>query len=220
MKILKSMVAAMLLAGALTNTSCTDYQDEIDALDFRVTTLEQLVSKYNSDIENMRVVVQAVEQGDYITGYKEEDGGYVISFHKSDPIYIKDGVDGKDAEVPDIDIKKGDDGQYYWIINGEWLESESGERIRVNGKDGKDGKDAIAPQLRINEETGIWEISTDGGKTWDSTGTKAVGKDGADGKDGNQFFMTVTYEVNEQGEFMSITTKSGQTFRIPIYKNA
>ena len=110
-----------------------------------------------------------------------------------------------------------------------------------------DGKDAISPQVHINEESGIWEISVDGGVTWISTGTSATGndgkdgkdgkdgqdgkdgkdgkdgengKDGQDGKDGNQFFTSVTYEVNDSGEFMVVKTKAGQTFRIPIYKNS
>ena len=185
-----------------------------------------------------------MEDGDYITGVRESDGGYLINFAKAGPVFIKDGVDGlngKDAEVPDIDIVQDADGYYYWVINGNYI-TYNGQKIRVNGKDGKDGKDAVSPQVRINPTTSEWEISADGGNTWTSTGTSAKGKDGAngkdgkdgadgkdgkdgkdgengkDGKDGNQFFMTVTYEVNSDGEFMTITTQSGQTFRIPIYK--
>ena len=73
------------------------------------------------------------------------------------------------------------------------------------------------PLLRINPETLVWEISTDNGTTWQPTGTSAQGKDG---KDGNEFFYSVNYEVTAEGEFMTVVTKSGQTFRIPIYKNA
>ncbi|MBR1388303.1 MAG: hypothetical protein IJ569_01625, partial [Prevotella sp.] len=138
------------------------------------------------------------------------------------------------AQAPDIGIKQGDDGLWYWTLNGDWIMAGD-QMIRANGKDGKDGvdgrdgKDAVSPQVRINEETGIWEISIDGGLEWITTGTPTTGKDGKDGqdgqpgkdgKDGNQFFMNVYYEINDNGEFMVIVTKSGQTFRIPIYKNA
>ena len=44
-KIYQILCAALLVAGAATNISCTDYQDEIDALDYRVTVLENLVKK-------------------------------------------------------------------------------------------------------------------------------------------------------------------------------
>jgi hypothetical protein len=62
-----------------------------------------------------------------------------------------------------------------------------------------------------------WEISLDNGETWQPAGTSARGKDG---KNGNQFFESVSYEVTSEGEFMTVVTKSGQTFRIPIFKNA
>jgi hypothetical protein len=222
-RVLKTVLPFYLFACLPFVTSCTDYQDEIDALDYRVTVLENLVKTLNTDIEAMKIIVEAMEDGDYITGVKESDGGYLINFANAGPVFIKDGVDGldgKDAEVPNIDVVKDADGNYYWVIDGQYV-TDDGKKIRVNGKDGKDGKDAVAPQVRINPSTSEWEISVDGGTTWTPTGTSAKGKDGADGKDGkdgNQFFVTVTYEVNSDGEFMTVTTKSGQTFKIPIYK--
>lgn len=217
------LAALMLLTGGVLTTSCTDYQDEIDALDYRITVLEKLVKDLNNNIEAMKVIVTAMEEGDYITAVNETEEGYLVNFHKAGPIYIIDGVDGEDAQAPDITVVKDPtDGQWYWQINGEWL-LVGGEKIRANGKDGENGKDAISPQVRINQETGIWEVSTDGGLTWTSTGTPAKGKDGENGengKDGRQFFMEVNYTIDGNGnEYMVITTKSGQTFRIPIYTN-
>lgn len=229
-----------LIALMILTASCTDYQDEIDALDYRITVLENLVKQWNKDLESTQTLVQALENSDYITNVTENSEGYIITFNKSGAIVIKDGVDGKDgrdgknAQAPDIGIKQGDDGLWYWTLNGDWIMAGD-QMIRANGKDGKDGvdgrdgKDAVSPQVRINEETGILEISIDGGLEWITTGTPATGKDGKDGqdgqpgkdgKDGNQFFMNVYYEINDNGEFMVIVTKSGQTFRIPIYKNA
>ena len=223
----KILFAAMLLMGGIT-TSCTDYQDEIDALDYRVTVLENLVSRLNTDMKSMQVIVQAMEEGDYITNVRQTENGYIVNFHKAGPVEILDGVDGqdgKDAQAPDISIAQDPtDNQWYWKLNGEWL-TANGQRIRANGHDGTDGKDATSPKVRINPETGIWDISVDGGITWISTGTSATGRDGKDGengkdgKNGNQFFRSVTYEVNSDGEFMVIVTNSGQTFRIPIYTN-
>jgi len=279
-RIQRIMLTAIITLVAPAFTACTDYQDEINALDYRVTVLENLVRQLNSDLESMQVIVAAMETGDYITNVTENSQGYIITFNKSGAIVIKDGKDGndgrdgRDAQTPDISIKQGEDGFWYWTLNGEWITDSNGENVRANGKDGKDGqdgkdgidgkdgkdgKDAISPQVRINEETGIWEISIDGGLTWIPTGTPATGKDGKDGqdgkdgkdgengkdgkdgkdgqdgkdgengkdgqdgkdgKDGNQFFSSIYYEVNAEGEFMVIVTKAGQTFRIPIYKNS
>ena len=244
MKLLRNILFATALLGCgQLSTSCTDYQDEIDALDYRVTVLEELVRKINIDIDAMSVIAQAMETGDYITDVRETADGYLINFHQAGPVYIVngvDGADGRDAVVPDITIAQDPaDGNWYWMLNGSWLLAD-GQKVRANGKDGRDGADAVSPQVRINPDTTVWEISTDGGATWISTGTSAQGRDGAagkdgkdgrdgqdgqdgkdgvDGKDGNQFFMTVTYEINGSEEFMVITTKSGQKFKIPIYQN-
>lgn len=251
MKKLQKIIAAFLIAlAAPLWTACTDYQDEIDALDYRITVLENLVKQMNTDLASMQVIVNVMETSDYITNVTHNDMGYIITFKNSEAIVIKDGVDGrdgrdgKDAQTPDISVQQDEDGFWYWTLNGVWITYPDGEKVRANGKDGrdgkdgKDGKDAVSPKVRINEETGIWEISIDGGVTWLTTGTSATGKDGKDGKDGedgkdgqdgkdgkdgkdgNIFFTSITYEVNAEGEFMVIITKSGQTFRIPIYKNA
>ena len=172
------LLAAMLLVSGAITTSCTDYQDEIDALDYRITVLEELVKQVNNNLDAMRTIVDAMEAGDYITDVRETTGGYVANFHKAGPLYIMDGVDGKDAQTPDISLQQDPaDGQWYWVVNGEWLVI-NGEKICASGKDGKDGKD------------------------------------------GNQFFLTVSYTIDSDGtEYMVITTKGGQTFKIPIYDN-
>ena len=264
-KIQNIMLTAIMALMAPVFTACTDYQDEIDALDFRITVLENLVKQLNFDLESMQVIVYAMESGDYITNVTENSEGYILTFNNAGSVVIKNGVDGingkdgKDAQTPDISVVQGEDGLWYWTLNGELLTNEDGDPIRANGKDGQNGqdgkdgldgkdgqdgkdgengKDAVSPQVRINGETGIWEISIDGGINWISTGTPATGNDGKDGKDGqngkdgkdgkdgengkdgkdgNQFFTTVYYEVNDSGEFMVVITKAGQTFKIPIY---
>ena len=108
-KIYQILCAALLVAGAATNISWTDYQDEIDALDYRVTVLENLVKKINNNIEAMQVTVTAMQNGDYITGVRETENGYLVNFYKAGPIYIIDGVDGldgKDAQAPNISIEQ------------------------------------------------------------------------------------------------------------------
>ena len=132
---------------------------------------------------------------------------------------VNNNLQGLDAIVAHLDDS-------HTIAPASLQEVEGGYKISFRdgreifiayGKDGQDGQDAVSPQLRINPTTLMWEISIDNGTTWQPTGTSAQGKDG---KDGNEFFYSVNYEVTAEGEFMTVVTKSGQTFRIPIYKNA
>ena len=192
------MLAIVLVAG--TFTSCTDYQDEINALDYRVTELEKLEKKakeINSELESLQIIADALENADYITNVTPNSEGYIITFKKAGAVLIrngKDGLDGQDAQMPDISMKKGADGFYYWTLNGEFVLSPDGNLVRAsgkdgidgqNGQDGKDGKDgvAIAPKVRINEQTLYWEVSYDGGATWITTNSYSKGKDGENGKD-------------------------------------
>lgn len=128
----------VLVVAAAMTASCTDYQDEIDALDGRVSYLESLVVRVNADILTLQDVVDAMDQGDYITGVKETPEGYVISFNNAPPIFVHHGTDGKDAQVPAINIAKDpNDGNYYWTLDGQWItDPTTGERVRSNGKDG------------------------------------------------------------------------------------
>ena len=191
---------------ALTMSSCTDYQDEVDALDVRVTNLENLVKKVNNDLQSLSVIVKAFEEGDIITDIKETPEGYIINFANNDPIFIRDGVDGEDAKMPDITIEQDPtDGVYYWKVNGVWVTDPSGKKVRADGKNGKDG---TTPQLKI--EDGYWYYSMDGGTTWQPTGTAASGKDG---KDANPI-VNIVVHLNEK--YVEFTTSTGTTFRLPL----
>ena len=54
-----------LMAGTIS--SCTDYQDEIDALDYRVTELEKLAKRITTEMESLQIIARALENADYIT---------------------------------------------------------------------------------------------------------------------------------------------------------
>ena len=229
------IMAALLPILTISFCSCTDYQDELDALDYRVTVLENLVNKTNTDIVAMEAIVTAMSEGDYITNVTQNAEGYIITFNKSGAVVIhdgkdgrdgQDGQDGRDAQAPDITIEQDADGNWYWKLNGVWLTDGSGNKIQANGRDGKDGKDGrdgkdgqdgrdgkdgVTPQVRINSE-GIWEVSTDGGLTWQSTGSPATGKDGEKGADANVIIKVITHWNEGYVEFI---TSSG-SFRVPL----
>lgn len=224
-------LAVVLTAGV--QMSCTDYQDEIDALDYRVTVLENLVKTINTNLDALQKIVDAMDKADYITNVSRtpENDGYIITFHHKGAIIVKDGrngvngQNGSDATMPNITLEKDTDGKYYWKLNGEWLLDDATQnKICANGKDGVDGK---APKVKIDGDTNEWMISYDNGVTWIPTGTRATGKDGKDGQDGKPalvaFVEVTTKIVPESGEkyviFTAYSDKEGvpgQTFAVPM----
>ena len=199
------IACSMVCACMFGLSSCgDDYDDselrsDIENLEGRITALEEWQKSVNTDIRSLQSLVAALEDKDYVTAVTPlEDGtGYVISFLKSGNVTIKhgergeQGENGEDGTTPVISVKQDSDGKHYWTVNGEWL-LDNGNKMPVTGEKGDKGDkgdkgaDAIAPQVRINTDTNLWEISTDGGKTWTSTGVKATGDKGNTGAQGPQ----------------------------------
>ena len=236
-KIKKLLFVGMFPILALTMGSCTDYQDEVDALDRRVTTLEELVSRTNKSIEGISTLLGVAENGWIITGMvdvpaKDDPAGlgyYTITLGKLDPATGKLSekaedkktitiYNGKDAEAPNIEVRKGEDGNYYWYIDGKPLiDSNTGQPVKASGKDGKDGKDGIAPKLII-DENGYWKISYDGGVSYeylkDEDG-QPIMCTGKDGDDAHSFIVDVTYHIDITGSYIQILLKDGNTINVP-----
>ena len=167
---------------AVSIVSCSMYDDtliweKLNDHEQRLSELETLCDKLNSDVETMQKIVEALQNNDYITSVTpiyEGDKliGYTILFAKSGPITIyngadgKDGADGedgqdgangqdgKDGHTPVIGVKMDTDGFYYWTVDGEWLLDENGQKVRVTGDDGKDGEDGeeAAQQVACREQ--------------------------------------------------------------------
>ena len=143
-------ILSILAAAAFCLVSCTSY-DEIamwnknEDLGERVSRLEELCEQMNSNISALQLIVEALQDNDYVTGVVPvtENGetiGYTINFSKSGPVTIyhgKDGEKGADGKTPVIGVKKDTDGLYYWTLDGEWLTDDEGNRIPAQGRDGK-----------------------------------------------------------------------------------
>ena len=159
--------------------SCQDsLNDRLDILENRVIQLEELCSTLNEEINSMQELVTALENNDFVTAVvpvTSDDGtviGYQITFSKSGTVILNFGADGKDG-TPVIGVKKGEDGCYYWTLNGEFIIDENGNPVRASAIDGKDG---VVPQLKV--EDGFWYVSYDNGLTWEKYGEAREGSYG------------------------------------------
>lgn len=178
----------IIIVTLLTNIflSCHDdseIQNQIEILNSKVASLEQLISQMNTNISALQTVLTALQNNDYVTSISDiKDGnvviGYALTFAKSGIINIYHGINGS---TPVIGVKIFEDGQYYWTINDDWVTNDQGGKINAEGKDG------ITPKLKI--ENGKWFLSIDNGVTWTETGK-------ATGNDGDTFFNIITEDEN------------------------
>lgn len=225
------IACSMVCACMFGLSSCgDDYDDselrgDIENLDSRITALEEWQKSVNTDIRSLQSLVEALEDKDYVTAVTPlEDGtGYVISFLKSGNVTIKHGEKGEDGTTPVISVKQDSDGKHYWTVNGEWL-LDNGNKMPVTGEKGDKGDkgdkgaDSIAPQVRINKDTNLWEISTDGGKTWTSTGIKATGdkgNTGAQGPQGDAIFAKDGIDYTSDLDNVIFTLADGTKITLP-----
>ena len=231
------IACSMVCACMFGLSSCgDDYDDselrsDIENLEGRITALEEWQKSVNTDIRSLQSLVAALEDKDYVTAVTPlEDGtGYVISFLKSGNVTIKhgergeQGEKGEDGTTPVISVKQDSDGKHYWTVNGEWL-LDNGNKMPVTGEKGDKGDkgdkgaDAIAPQVRINTDTNLWEISTDGGKTWTSTGVKATGdkgNTGAQGPQGDAIFAKDGIDYTSDLDNVIFTLVDGSKITLP-----
>ena len=204
--VLFTALVALVAVGCAKETDLSGLKEKVDGLDKRVTALEQAVEKLNKEtVPGLENLVNALNKKLTISSIVEGDGEYTIRFSDGTEATIKDGKDGKDgldAEAPEVSITKGEDGIYYWTVNGELLKDGEGKPIPVTGKgdkgdpgapgtpgtpgdkgdkgdkgddgeDGKDGKDGITPLFGTNNE-GKLIVSYDGGQTWSPIGLNVI----------------------------------------------
>lgn len=151
-----------------------EINNRIDEIEDRVEELEDLCKEANTNISALMELLKALDNNDAITGVTAvlKDGvtiGYTITFANSDPITIYNGKDGNSGNIPQIGVRKDDDGAYYWTVNGEWLLDDAGNKIKAAGS-------SEAPRFKIDADT--WYISYDGGKSWEEVGPASSGGSG------------------------------------------
>lgn len=191
--------------------------DRLEALEARVQALEELCAQINTNVSSLQAIVDASQNGDYITSVVpvtegDRTVGYTISFAKGEPITIYHGQDGDDSMpgyAPEISAAQGDDGVYYWTLDGEWLLDAAGRKIPVQGADGSDGEageDGVTPRLKI--EGGMWYVSYDGGTTW----TQLSDTEDDEGFIGSD---SIFEEVTQDDSYVYFVLRGGGTITIP-----
>ncbi|MDE7074407.1 MAG: DUF4988 domain-containing protein, partial [Odoribacter sp.] len=182
------LVAVLLLAC----DSNDKLWEKIGGIETRLTALEQQCKELNENISSLRVMMEALQENDYITGVAVvlEDGvevGYKITFNSHPAVMIFHGKSNAGL-APVIGVKQADDGFYYWtqkLNDGQtaWILDEHGKKVKVAGSDGQNV--LVMPQLKI--ENGHWMLSVDDGATWQNLGSAQC----------DSFFANITNEEDK-----------------------
>ena len=209
-----------LAASAMILLGCSNmFKDEITELHSEIDALKEQITKINGSIDALQKIVTALESKDYVSSVTaiSEDGkvvGYTLHFDKSGDVSIYHGENG---HTPEISVRQDTDGQWYWTIDGDWMLTSSGDRIRATAIDG------ATPQLKIEED--YWWVSYDNGATWTKLGQANYhGEDGHSPEvsvrqdtDG-QWYWTIDGEwmMTDSGEKVRAGAKDGETPQLKI----
>lgn len=194
----------------------------------RIAALEEWQKTANENIAALQAIVNG---NDYITSVEEiKEGdeiiGYTINFHRQGEVTIYNGKDGEKGDMPVIGVSEGEDGRWYWTVNGELLEDADGNPVCANGKDGEDGEDGedgadgssssgVTPVIKLGSELGegyneyASYISVDGGRTWTQI-TTTYGMTG--------YVLNVIYNISDEYYEFDFTDQDGKTISIQIPK--
>lgn len=186
---MKRFVYAALCVVSLCLSGCGYDDDEvwnaINDQEERIAALEEWQKTANENIAALQAIVNG---NDYITSVEEiKEGdeiiGYTINFHRQGEVTIYNGKDGEKGDMPVIGVSEGEDGRWYWTVNGELMEDADGNPVCASGKDGEDGEDGedgqdgssytgVTPIIKLGSDLGdgynqyASYLSVDGGKTW------------------------------------------------------
>ena len=150
-KFFRMVMALSLVGGAFAFTGCTDYEDDINALDDRVSALESTVADLQSQIEAGAVITSVTQSDNGITVTLSNGQSYEITNGKDGA----NGADGADGSVVEI----GEDG--YWYIDGVKTEYPA----TSEGAAGKDAPTVYYVPGTEGDEEGFWvKVTEEEGK--------------------------------------------------------
>ncbi len=196
-KLLSLLAFVALLAFASCSYDDSELQNRVEQLEKEMVELQATVSQMNTNLQALQTTVNVLTSGDYIKSVTpvtsgDETVGYTFTFGKNDPITIYNGEDGTNGSTPAISVVVGEDGKYYWTVNGEIMKDAQGNSVSATG---------VAPLLRIND--GVWQYSIDNGSNW--TNVAVEGYAGV-------IFKDIVVGDNA----VNITLGNGLTFEIPL----
>ena len=220
---MKARKTLTMLLAALALTACKyddselweqlDQNKEYIAATERIAALEVWQAKTNTNIQSIQTLLNTADWITAVTPVAEAgvEVGYTITFLNSPAITIYHGENGTAGTTPQIGVTQGEDGNWYWTLNGDLMTDGEGNSIRA------DGDSAPVPQLSTGASLTVSQdsegaaivadaiyLSVDEGKTWTRVS----------GEDGKSFFSDV--DISDP-TCVTFTLANGTSFSIVRY---
>ncbi len=189
------------LEGDVT-ANAEDIEELVNALGGVSTSIED-INKILDDLKKGNIALEEAigKLGFGISAYtyNEETGMYDIVLSNGETISVVADCDAIEL----IEVKKGDDGNLYWAVDGEFLTDENGKNIPVYK----------APQIRINEQTKEYEASFDG-TNWAGLGLYMSENGGTTTEKPGPGGLFTSVEVDDQ--YAYFTMLDGTEFKVAL----
>lgn len=202
--ILTTLVTSILLVCCVDKSQL---ESDIGKLSERISMLESEVEASNNNAIALRKFLS--DNKLYITEMQEKEDGYILGLSDGTKVNITYG-DKAAQTIPVIGI----DAQGRWTISFGGPEDTQ----VIEGADNALSNKGLTPVIRISE-TGFWEYSLDGEKTWkqitDKDGKPMSAKYSGTDEDSKLLFTNVSYD--KLSETMIFTLSDGREIKVGVY---
>ena len=132
-------------------SACTGMvQEELDQTHEKLTALQELVNGVNQDLVSLQQIVSELNDGHTVSAVTPVDpDGYDLSFRDGKVVRISYGKDGADGVVHPVGVKLGEDGHFYWTVDGEFMLDADGNPIIAAATD---TLEFVEPAIRVVED--------------------------------------------------------------------
>jgi len=206
----KSTFICFLFVSLLVGGSGCSYDDDalwekVNEHSTLIAELQAQIDAMNAGVSSLQEIIAALQDNLYVVSYTELAGnaGYALLMSDNTIITIRH---GEKADMPVISVQTGEDGIYYWTLNGEWLTDDHGNRLPVTGAKGdtgQSGENGYTPVLGIDAD-GYWTVTVGDTTTQvkDANGNPvaAQGEKGDAGDKGDQGEKGDTGDKGDKGE--------------------
>ena len=146
-----------LFAMACDSAQMQQMQEQLSRHEAEIQQLKSFVQSANADVSALQTTLQQIRQGGCVTGVKPEiqygvTVGYTLVFASGQTAYI--GNTGYQA--PQMGVEQGEDGNYYWKVDGQWLKRPNGTLVQAG---------AETPSPSLGNENGKWFVTFEDGST-------------------------------------------------------
>lgn len=156
------MKGKLILLAVLSLAACGKYDDSalisrLDQAESRTAALEkERLQALNADVETVRSLVRAI-RGNVFVSLVDEQADYV-EIQLTNGVSMRFSTRDMSGEGPVVGVRLGDDGGYYWTLDGELLLVD-GKPVRADGDaeaHGETGTAGLTPEILV--ENGRWIV--------------------------------------------------------------